>query len=178
MNRDIEIAAAGAVSAKVVIERTYRARPQELWDLWTTKKGFESWWGPQGFRVDVHVIDARLGGLLHYDMIADAPAQIAAMKKMGQPLSHETRGTYSEMRPLERLALTHVIDFLPGLKPFDSTMAVDFFPVGDAVRMVVTLDPMPTPELTRMTTEGFTSQIGKLDERFAELRAPRRPGGG
>ena len=35
---------------KVVIERTYRAEVNELWDLWTTKDGFESWWGPQGFR--------------------------------------------------------------------------------------------------------------------------------
>jgi uncharacterized protein YndB with AHSA1/START domain len=31
---------------KLIVERTYRARPEELWALWTTKEGFESWWGP------------------------------------------------------------------------------------------------------------------------------------
>ena len=59
--------------AKVVIERTYRARVEELWELWTTKEGFESWWGPEGFRVEVHALEARAGGALEYDMIADAP---------------------------------------------------------------------------------------------------------
>jgi len=35
---------------KVVVERTYRAKVGELWNLWTTKEGFESWWGPKGCR--------------------------------------------------------------------------------------------------------------------------------
>jgi hypothetical protein len=30
-----------SASSKVVIERTYRARAEELWDLWTTKDGNE-----------------------------------------------------------------------------------------------------------------------------------------
>src|SRR5690606_10009652 len=80
----------------MVIERTYRARVEELWELWTTKEGFESWWGPQGFRVEVHVLEPRVGGRLEYDMIADAPEMIEAMKRMGQPVSHGTRGRYAE----------------------------------------------------------------------------------
>ncbi|MBS0361276.1 MAG: SRPBCC domain-containing protein, partial [Proteobacteria bacterium] len=32
-----------APQAAVVIERTYRATAEELWALWTTKAGFESW---------------------------------------------------------------------------------------------------------------------------------------
>jgi hypothetical protein len=69
---------------KVVIERTYRAQIEDVWDLWTTKAGFESWWGPQGFRVEVQTLDARVGGTLHYVMIADSPEMIAAMKQMGR----------------------------------------------------------------------------------------------
>ena len=38
----------------VVIERSYRASIGDVWDLWTTKDGFESWWGPQGFRAEVN----------------------------------------------------------------------------------------------------------------------------
>lgn len=156
--------------AKVVIERTYRARVEELWELWTTKKGFESWWGPQGFRVAVHAIAPRVGGTLHYDMIADTPEMVAAMKEMGQAVSHENRGTFTEVRPHERLAITLVIDFLPGVKPYDSAMTVAFFPAGEVVRMVVTLEPMHNEEFTRMSTEGFSSQLTKLDERFAAKR--------
>jgi uncharacterized protein YndB with AHSA1/START domain len=159
-------AAAVATRPKVVIERTNRARPEELWELWTTKKGFESWWGPEGFRVEVHTLDARVGGTLYYDMIADAPEQIEAMRQMGRPNSHETRGTFTEIKPIERLILTHVIDFLPGVKPYESTMMAEFFPSGEVVRMVVTLDPMHNEEFTRMSTMGFTSQLTKLDKRF------------
>ena len=159
-------AAAGTNRPKVVLERTYRARAEELWELWTTKTGFELWWGPGGFRVEVHAIEARVGGALHYDMIADAPEQIAAMKRMGHATSHETRGTFVEIRAHRRLALTHVIDFLPGVTPYESTMVVEFFPSGETVRMVVTLDPMHNEEFTKMSTMGFTSQLRKLDKRF------------
>lgn len=153
---------------KVVVERTYRARVQELWDLWTTKEGFESWWGPEGFRVEVHTMDACLGGAIHYDMIADAPEAIKAMREMGRPLSHEAHGRFTEMSPHGRLAITHMIEFLPGVKPYQSTIAVDFFPSGDTVRMSITLDPMHDEEFTRMSAMGFTSQLTKLDKRFGD----------
>ncbi len=159
------------MSDKIVVERSYRARVDELWDLWTTKDGFESWWGPEGFRVEVHTLEARVGGLLHYDMIADAPEQIEAMKNMGQPVSHPTRGTFTDLRLHQRLAITHVIDFVAGVKPYDSTMRVEFFPSGDRVRMVVTLDPMHDPHWTKMSTMGLTSQLTKLDKRLGSSHA-------
>lgn len=162
-------ASAGARGSKVVFERTYRARVGELWKLWTTKEGFESWWGPEGFRAEVYTLEAHVGGILHYDMIADAPAQIAAMKQLGRPTTHEAHARFTEYRPLERLAITTVIDFLPGVKPYESTMVVEFFRSGENgenVRIVVTLDPMHDEETTRMSTLGFTSQLTKLETRF------------
>ena len=152
--------------AKLVIERSYRARAEDLWALWTTKAGFESWWGPEGFRVEVHALEAREGGALAYDMIADAPDAIAAMKQMGQPLSHSTRGRFAEFRPLERLTLIHMIDFVPDTAPYESVIEVDFHATGDHARMVVTLHPHRDPHWTRMSIEGFRSQLTKLDARF------------
>jgi uncharacterized protein YndB with AHSA1/START domain len=155
---------------KTVVERTYRAHPKELWDLWTTREGFESWWGPEDFRAHVHTIEARAGGQLHYDMIAATPEMIEAMKQMGRPPSHESRGRFAEFRPYERLTLVHVIDFLPGVQPYDSTIVVDFFPSGEFVRMVVTLHPMHDEEFSNMQVMGFTSQLTKLDKRFARAK--------
>jgi len=160
------IAGASAPQAAVVIERTYRAQAEELWALWTTKAGFESWWGPEGFRVEVHIMEGRQGGALEYDMIADAPEAIAAMESMGQPLSHGTRGTFTEFRPHTHLRLVHVIDFVPGSEPYDSVIEVGFIQTGDQARMVVTLHPHLDPHWTRMSIEGFTSQLTKLDKRF------------
>lgn len=155
-----------APQAAMVIERTYRARIEDLWALWTTKEGFESWWGPVGFRVKVHVLEPRKDGALEYDMIADAPEAIAAMRGMGQPLSHNTRGTYAEFRPHDRLKLVHVIDFVPGFDPYESVIEVGFSATADLARMVVTLHPHLDPHWTKMSVEGFSSQLTKLDKRF------------
>lgn len=158
---------ADQIEASIVVERTYKAEPEELWALWTTKDGFESWWGPEDFRADVHRIEARPGGALHYDMVADTPAMVAAMKNMGQPSVTECRGYFSEFSPHERLALTQVIDFLPGVEPYDSRMEVDFIPVSDGhVRMIVTLSQMHDAQTTKMQQQGFMSQLSKLDRRY------------
>jgi uncharacterized protein YndB with AHSA1/START domain len=164
---------AAATRPKLVFERTYRARIEDLWELWTTKDGFESWWGPEGFRVEVFTLDARPGGMLHYDMIADAPEAIEAMRAMGPPLSRPAHGRFTELRPHERLTITHVIDFLPGVKPYESTIAVEFFASGDSARMEITLDPMHDEEFTRMSTMGFTSQLTKLEKRLGATRNER-----
>ena len=152
---------------KTVVERTYRATPQELWELWTTQEGFESWWGPQEFRVEVHTLEAREGGLLHYDMMAATPEMIENMKQMGQAPSHETRGRFAEYKPYERLTLVHMMDFLPGVPPYESTIVVDFIPAGELVKMIVTLYPLHDEEFSKMQVEGFTSQLTKLDARYA-----------
>jgi hypothetical protein len=76
----------------ITIERTFNAPIEDVWTLWTTADGIESWWGPEGFRVAVRKLELRAGGALHYDMIAVAPDQIAYMKKAGMPVSSPTPG--------------------------------------------------------------------------------------
>src|SRR5262249_54353141 len=141
MSHTTKSATAAVTSPKLVFDRTYRASVDELWELWTTKEGLESWWGPGGSRTEVHAIEARLNGKLHYDHIAETPEMLAAMKEMGRPPSTTLHGRFSEFRPLERLVLTQMIDFLPGVGPYESTIMVDVFPSGEWVRMAVTLIP-------------------------------------
>jgi uncharacterized protein YndB with AHSA1/START domain len=153
----------------VVVERTYTAKVEELWALWTTKEGFESWWGPEGFHVVVHALEARVGGRLNYDMIAHGAEQVAAMKSMGRELSHATHARFSEVKPYERLVVTNTIDFLPGVEAYEATIAVEFFRSGANTRMVVTMQPLHDEEFTRMSKMGFTSQVAKLDGRFGRV---------
>ena len=154
------------IQAAVVIERRYKAAPAELWALWTTKEGFESWWGPEGFRVEVHAMDARPGGKLDYDMIADAPEAIAAMKEMGQPVSNGTHGWFGIVEPHSKVTLLHMIDFVPGMEPYETKIEVDFYPDGDHTRMITTLHPHLDPHWTQMSVEGYSSQLTKLDKRY------------
>jgi uncharacterized protein YndB with AHSA1/START domain len=152
--------------SSMVIERTFRTGVEDLWWLWTTKAGFESWWGGEGARVEVHIIEAREGGVLHYDMIAIAPADIATRNQLGLAPSSSVRARFTEFRPHQRLVLSHVMDFVPGVKAYEQAIAVDFFQVGDAVRMVTTIEPLHDEEFTQTSIRVFTSQLKMLEGRF------------
>jgi hypothetical protein len=99
-------------------------------------------------------------------MIADTAEMIECMTRMGQPPSHVTRGRFATVEPGVRLVLVHVIDFIAGTEPYESTIEVDFHPLGDHTRMVVTVHPHHDPHWTQMATQGFASQLTKLDRRF------------
>lgn len=143
-------------------ERTYEVPVGVLWDLWTTKEGFESWWGPQGFRVEVHTIEPRVGGSLRYDMIAVGAEEIEHMKNSGMATSHGTHGTFVEVSRHERLKILHVIDFIPGLEPYDNNMLVEFSSEGGATRMSITVDAHPEARWTEASRAGMESQLAKL----------------
>src|SRR5207248_7107747 len=98
MNERSRSAASGPTTRpKIVIERTYRAKAEELWELWTTKEGNESWWSPDGFTTKVLKLDLRSGGELLYEMTATDPAQVEFMKNAGMPLTNQNRITYTEV---------------------------------------------------------------------------------
>jgi uncharacterized protein YndB with AHSA1/START domain len=149
------------------LERRYEAAVEDLWHLWTTKEGFESWWGPEGFRVEVRKLDLRVGGELEYDMIAAAPEQIELMKKANMPVSHGTRGIFARIVPFERLEIVHMIDFIPGVRSYENRTCVEFFPEGNSVSMVITVDEHPDKEWTRLATMGLESQLTKLPAALA-----------
>jgi uncharacterized protein YndB with AHSA1/START domain len=148
-------------------ERRYEGTVEDLWYLWTTREGFESWWGPAGFRVEVRKLDLRVGGELVYDMIAVGAQEIEFMKQVGMPVSHGTRGTFVEIVPLRRLAISHMIDFVPGLRPYANEMLVEFFPEGPSVRMVICVAEHPTAEWTQRATQGLESQLTKVPAALA-----------
>ncbi|TME75172.1 MAG: SRPBCC domain-containing protein, partial [Chloroflexi bacterium] len=94
---------------RVSIERTFtEASAEDVWALWTTKDGIESWWGPDGFEVKVRRLDFRLGGELLYAMTATAPEQIEFLKKAGMPLTTESLVRYTDVVPFKRLAFTQM----------------------------------------------------------------------
>jgi uncharacterized protein YndB with AHSA1/START domain len=153
--------------AFIRLERHYEAAVEDLWFLWTTKEGFESWWGPEGFRVEVRKLELRVGGDLVYDMIAAAPEQIEFMKKANMPISHGVRGTFVEIAPLQRLQISQRIDFIPGLRPYENLTRVEFFPAGSSVRMVINTEEHPDKEWTQRATAGWESQLTKLPAALA-----------
>jgi uncharacterized protein YndB with AHSA1/START domain len=151
-----------APKRKITLERTYDAPIGDVWDLWTTKEGIESWWGPDGFTVKVRRLDLRPGGELHYAMTAVAPAQIEFMKKAGMPLTTKARLTYNEIIAPRRLAYVHLADFIPGVTPYDVATVVELHPTAEGVRLVLTFDAMHDDLWTQRAVMGWESELGKL----------------
>jgi len=152
---------------KITIERSYRASTEELWDLWTTKEGIESWWGPDGFTTRVLQLDLRVGGELRYEMTATGPAQVEFMKRAGMPLTTKAQINYTEIATHRRLGYKHLTDFIPGVEPYDVETLVEFHEKGQDVRMVLTFDAMHDEEWTRRMCMGHESQLGKLGKVIA-----------
>jgi hypothetical protein len=132
--------------AQFSIQRTYLASLGEVWALWTTKPGIESWWGPEGFDVAVVSLDLRPGGTLIYLMTAVAPEQAAFMT---------------------RLAYKTLADFVPGVAPYDVATVVELKPTSDGVNLVITFDAMHDAIWTERARAGHESQTRKLDALLA-----------
>jgi uncharacterized protein YndB with AHSA1/START domain len=121
-------ASRGAPKGRITIERTFNAPIEDVWDLWTTKEGIESWWGPDGFAVKVRKLDLRPGGELLYAMTATAPQQVEFTRREGMPVTTEGCVTYAEVVPPRRLAYTHLADFIPGVESYDVATVVELRP--------------------------------------------------
>ena len=160
---------------RITLERVYDADLQDVWDLWTTKEGIESWWGPGGFAVTVRSLDLRPGGELHYAMTATDPPQVEFMKKAGMPLTQELRLTYTEVVERERLAYLHSADFIPGVPAYDVATLVELVATPQGVRMRLTFDAMHSEEWTQRAVMGWESELGKLAAVVAARHVGRRP---
>ena len=160
-------AAPTAARAQFSIERQYPVSIQEAWDLWTTRSGIESWWGPEGFDVTVVSLDLRPGGELVYKMTAVAPQQVAFMKKAGMPLTTHAKVTYTEVSAPDRLAYKTRADFIPGVEPYDVATVVELQKTRDGVKLVISFDAMHDEVWTQRARAGHESQLRKLDALLA-----------
>ncbi len=154
------------------IERVFKAPPERLWALWTTKEGVESWWGPEGFTTKVRAIDLRPGGVFDYEMTVTGPEQMAAMKELGMPLTSRAHNVYTEVVPPRRIALRVKIDFVPGVAPYEITHEVDFLKVKEGTKVVFTSSKMHSEEWGELAREGQKSQFDKLGRLLGEVGAP------
>jgi uncharacterized protein YndB with AHSA1/START domain len=151
----------------ITLERTYRATLQEIWEMWTTKDGIESWWGPDGFRVEVRRIDMTVGGGIEYAMIAFGAPQIEFMKKAGMPLVTENRLVYTEVVPPRRLAWRNMADFIPNVKPYEVFTQLDLIDQHGSVLVKLGFDRMHDAHWTNMQKMGWENELTKLEKVIA-----------
>jgi uncharacterized protein YndB with AHSA1/START domain len=144
------------------LERRYSATPDEIWRLWTTPDAIERWWAPEGFAVEVETLELRPGGELRYAMTATAPAQMEFMESAGMPLRTVSRKTFTEVVPNERLAYDSLVDFVPGVEPYEARTVVALEPDGDGTRVVMTMDDLHDAVWTDRLVLGRSNELDNL----------------
>ena len=149
-------------NATHVLERSYAATAEEIWELWTTAAGIESWWAPDGFAVDVTTLDLRPGGDLVYTMTATGPEQIEFMQGAGMPLTTESRKTFTVVDAPRRLAYNSLADFIPGVDLYEFLTVVEFEQSGSNVRITMTVEAMHDDVWTQRLLAGRANELDNL----------------
>jgi len=144
----------------VVIERSFDAPVELVWQMWTDPDHFAAWYGPDGASVPVAKMDVRVGGTRLVCMEVQAP---------NGPMQMWFTGEYREVRENKRLVYTESICDEHGnvAPPSDPTeIRVELHDLDGRTRMVMTHVGIPSdsPGAT-----GWTMALDKLATHLAAL---------
>jgi uncharacterized protein YndB with AHSA1/START domain len=148
-------------------ERVYDASVENVWVLWTTKEGLEEWFAPEGMHVEVLALDRRVSGAFDHVMTAVGAEQRADMANLNLSPSARVSGRFVEIVHHRRLRIRFDIDFVPGVESYPYDMVVEFHVEAGRVRMILTADRHPDPEMTRGAILGLASQMQRFDAAIA-----------
>lgn len=154
---------------KISFERFYDASIEDVWALWTTKEGLEEWFAPEGMRFEVSLLEPWAGGAFDHVMTAVGAEQVAYLANLDRPPSVRVSGRFIEIVRHRRLRIRFDIDFVPGVEPYPYDMMVELQAEAGHVRMVLTADRHPDPEMTRGAIVGLTSQLHRFELAIAAL---------
>ncbi len=122
-------------SDAVVIERTFDAPVDVVWQMWTDPEHFRQWYGPEGATISVAEFDVRVGGTRRVCMEVQTPngtmrmwftgehREVVADKRLvysesmsddqgnvpeGHPAATEVRVEFEEVDGQTKVTMTHV----------------------------------------------------------------------
>jgi uncharacterized protein YndB with AHSA1/START domain len=146
----------------VVIERSFDAPVDLIWQMWTDPEHFKAWYGPEGATIPVAKMDVRVGGARLVCMEVQTP---------NGPMQMWFTGEYSEVVENERLVYTESMSDENGnvLSPSDMGMpeghptttevTVELEDVGGRTKMVMTHAGIPADS---PGAAGWTMAFDKL----------------
>jgi len=134
------------VQGAMVIERTFDAPVDLVWQMWTDPDHFAAWYGPEGATIPVAKMDVRVGGTRLVGMEVQTP---------GGPMQMWFTGEYREVVENRRLVYTESMSDengnvsspsdmgMPESHPMTTEVRVDLEDVGGRTKMVLTHAGIP-----------------------------------
>jgi uncharacterized protein YndB with AHSA1/START domain len=151
----------------VVIERTFDAPVELIWQMWTDPQHFAAWYGPDGASVPVAKMDVRVGGTRLVCM---------EVRTAGGPVQMWFTGEYLEVTENRRLVYTESICDedgnvlapsamgMPEDHPTTTEVRVELDDVDGRTRMVMTHAGVPSDS---PGAAGWAMALDKLATRAA-----------
>ena len=155
----------------VVIERSFEAPVDLIWQMWTDPEHFRAWYGPDGASIPVAKMDVRVGGTRLVCMELQTP---------DGPMQMWFTGEYREVIENERLVYTESISDangnvvapsdvgMPEAHPVTTEVRVELQDVGGRTRMMMTHAGIPGDS---PGAAGWAMAFDKLGAHVAAHRA-------
>jgi len=130
------------------ITHTFDAPRELMWKAWTEPKLFAQWFGPKGVSAQAHIMDVRVGGIVH------------ASLKTPEGYEMWAKFVYREIVPPSRLAWEHFFSDKDGgvtrhpfLKdwPLKLLTTVVFEDAGSKTKLTLTWTPLDATDAERKT---------------------------
>lgn len=125
MADDRKLSIAGQGDREIVMTRVFNAPRRHVFDAWTKPELFKRWFGPRGWTVTIHEMDARPGGAYRYAIHREDGSQEVTM-----------RGEYREVVRPERLVTSEAFEGFSetGWRAEDATVSTALFTEHQAGR--------------------------------------------
>ena len=126
------------LNLKVVVERTFQARRERIFRAWTDPDWMGKWFAPAPLKPVEVAANPVVGGAFRIGM----PQEDGSI--------HFAVGRYVEVLPPQRLVFTWAWQGEEptqsgGAAPAETLVTVEFFELGEATRVVLTHERLPTP---------------------------------
>jgi hypothetical protein len=78
------------------------------------------------------------------------------------PVTNESVKTFTEVAPHLRLGYSSLVDYVPGMPPYEHLTTIDLTPEGDGTRVTMTMEPMHDEEWTQRLVAGRENELANL----------------
>ena len=149
----------------VVLERTFDAPRELVWQMWTDPEHFRAWYGPDGVEVPVARMDVRVGGTRLVGMTRDMAGETMRMWFTGEyrEVVENARLVYTESMSDEHGTVLSPAELgMPEGHPTTTEVTVELEDLGDRTRLVLTHAGIPADSPGAV---GWTMALDKLAAR-------------
>ena len=150
---------------QLVIERTLKATPEQVFDAFTDPNQLTRWWWPSGFTCPAAEVDLRVGGT--YRLAMEWPDSFPAAAQF----SHYMTGEYYEVERPHRLVMSgRAVNEEQG-ELFSTLIEVTFEARDRDTAVTVRqsyFEPMPPTEAMAGAEQGWSEQLDKLERLLSD----------